>query len=217
MDASSGQIGLLGGGVAGAVGSLQSGYASSAAAGYNAKVAQENAQLATQNAAWTGAEGEQAYGIAGLKATQQGGAIKTAQAANNIDINSMSARAVQKGQAQEGMLNEANIRSNAARQAYGFETQATSDLAQSALLKSQATQDIAAGFIGAGTSLAKAGGESGIYKSGDGSSSGVDNTAAFKGPTASNNIQTFLGSETTDNFNLWQTTGNTTTNLFPGL
>lgn len=145
----------LGSGILSAFGSIQSGNASSAAAKYNAAIAQQNAQLATQNAQWTGAEGEQQYGMAGLEAQQKAGNIKVAQAANGVDVNSGSALAVQKSQNEMSMLNLANIRSNAARQAYGFETKASQDMGQAALYKSEATQDQAAGFTNAASGLLK--------------------------------------------------------------
>lgn len=121
------------------IGSIEQGKAQAAAAKYNA-------QIATQNSAWSAAEGEQNAGVAGLKTQEQSGKIKVAQAANNIDVNSGSAVAVQKSQAEMGMLNEMNIRSNAARQAYGYQ-------AQSGLDKSEAKNDETAGYIGAAGSL----------------------------------------------------------------
>lgn len=146
-----------------AIGSIRAGQAQAASAEYNAKIAEMNSKLATQNAAWSGAEGEQQAGIAGLKAQEQAGAIKTAQAANNVDVNTGSAVGVQKSQAELAMLNEMNIRSNAARQAYGFETQAAGDTAQAALDKSQAKQDKISGYIGAAGSLLGGAGSASMY------------------------------------------------------
>lgn len=207
---------LAAGGIAGAAGSIQQGYAASGAASYNAKIAQENAALATQNAAWTGAEGEQAYGIAGQKARLAGGSIEAAQAANNVDVTTGSARMVQRSEAEGAALSQANIRSNAARQAYGFETQAVSDTAQAALLKSQAKQDIAAGFTGAGTSIARAGGTATLYDQGSGTPTGETSSFSQGTVAPSNATKAFLSSMPEDQFNLWQQTGNSTNNLFAG-
>lgn len=146
-----------------AVGDIATSQSQAAAAGYNAKIAGMNATLATQNAQWTGAEGEQAVGIAGLKSQQQQGAIKTAQAANNVDVNTGSAKEVQKSQAEMSMLNEMNIRSNAARTAYGFETNAVSDTAQANLDRSEASNDKTAGYFGAGASLLGSVGKASAY------------------------------------------------------
>lgn len=210
----------LGGGIAGAAGSIQQGYASSAAAGYNAKVAEENAQLAKQNAAWTGAEGSQASELQGLRTKANVGAIQTAQAANGVDITSGSAKAVQRSEAQMGALSQANIRSNAARQAYGFETQSAFDMGQASLDKSQARNDVTAGFVGGATSLLKAGAEVAMYGGGGGTpdqtsdTAGprqIDNTAEFTDPQK---YASFLGQQEPDNFNLWKYNQSSSANLF---
>lgn len=152
MDLSNAQTLMAGSAAVGAAGSLQQGFAGRGAALYNAKIAEQNASLATQNAEWTGAEGEQKAGIAGLQTRATVGAQKAGQAGNNVDVNSGSAAAVRQGTTEAGMLNQMNIRSNAARQAYGFEVQSAGDMAQSRLDKSQAGNDVTAGFTNALTS-----------------------------------------------------------------
>ncbi len=161
----------LGGGL-GAIGSIQQGVAASKADKYNAQVAQQNAALATQNAALEGAIGEANVGLAGLKTQQQVGAIKATQAGRGVDVNTGSAKAVQTSQAETGMLDAANIRSNAARQAYGFEVQATGFENDANLDKANAGKDMTAGVMNAGTALTKAGGEISEYNGGDGPTSG---------------------------------------------
>lgn len=143
----------IGSAAIGAVGSIEQGQAQAASAGYNAKIARQNAQLATQNAQWEGAEGEQQYGMAGLKSQSEAGKVKVNQAASGVDVNSGSAVDVQKSQAELGMLNEMNIRSNAARRAYGYNVEASSDIAQANLDRKEASQAKTAGYIGAATSL----------------------------------------------------------------
>lgn len=156
-------IAMIGAAGLGAVGQIQQSQASSAAAGYNAKIAADNAQIATQEGQWAGAEGEQQAGLAGLKNQQQEGAIKTAQAANNVDVNTGSAKDVQRSQAEMGMLNEMNIRSNAARQAYGFATQSASDTAQSQLDRTQQSADKTGGYLSAAGSLLGGAGQASMY------------------------------------------------------
>ena len=134
-------------------GDIMSSQANAAAAGYNAKIAGMNAGLATQNAQWEGAVGESQVGQAGLKAQQEEGKIKVNEAANGVDVNSGSAKDVQKTSSEMSMLNEMNIRSNAARQAYGFETKAVSDTAQANLDRTEQSRDKTAGYIGATTSI----------------------------------------------------------------
>ena len=114
----------------GAYGAYEKSTAEAAAARYNAKVAGQNAQFARQNAQWAGAEGESQTELAALRTRHEVGKIKVAQAANNVDVNTGSAAAVQKSQSEMGLLNEMNIRSNAARRAYGFEVKANDYVAQ---------------------------------------------------------------------------------------
>lgn len=198
---------LAGSAGAGALGSIQQGYAQAGAAKYNAAVAEQNAQLATQNAQWTGAEGEQQAAIAGLQTQATAGAQKTRQAANNVDVNSGSAAAVRAGTAEAGQLNQMNIRSNAARQAYGFETQAAGYEGQAALDKSQASQDVAAGFIGAGTKGLTGAALASEY--GGGGDSTPASTGAFPQGVSeeqlnTNNTNAFLAAEPSSNYNYWQ-------------
>lgn len=138
-----------------AVGAVMQSQAASGAASYNKKVAEQNAQLATQNAQWAGAEGEQKVGVAGIQAKSEAGSVKTAQAANNIDVNSGSAVQVQQSQQEATLLNTSNIRSNAARQAYGYETQSTQSQGQSNLYGAEAGFDNISGGVNAAGSVAK--------------------------------------------------------------
>ena len=137
-----------------AAGSITQGFAASQAANYNEKIAQQNAQIATQNAGWAGAEGEQQVGMAGLKAQQEEGNVKVAQAANNVDVNTGSAKDVQSSVAKMAMLNEMNIRSTAAQKAYGFENQAVSAEEQSKLYGMERKSDETGGILkGVGSML----------------------------------------------------------------
>lgn len=214
MDAAGSSL-LMAGATTQATGDIQQGYAASAAAGYNAQVAEQNAQLATQNAEWTGAEGEQAYGLQGLKTKEQVGTIKASQAANNVDIGSGSAKAVQESQAIMGKLSEANIRSNAARQAYGFETASSQYTGQSALYKNEAKQDITAGYTRATADLLTGAGHAALYSSGSGKIPSITDDVDFaQGSAGGTGKSSFLGEIPSDNFNLWQSDN---ANLFGGL
>lgn len=155
-----------------AIGSIMKGNAAAGAANYNAQIAEENAQLATQKAGIAGGEGEQKAGIAGLEAKQTAGNIKTAQAANNVDVNSGSALEVQQSQRQSALLNQANIRSNAARVAFGYENEAVSYKAQANLDRSSAKNDKIMGYVGAFTDVAKSGAD--YAMSGGGGSDNVN-------------------------------------------
>lgn len=143
----------LGSAALGAAGTIASSQAQAASAGYNSKIASQNSGLATQNAALVGAQGEADVGVQGAKNAAQEGSILANQGASGVDVNSGSAVAVRQSAAKVGMLNELNIRSQAAQKAYGFQVNAASDTAQANLDSAQSSQDKTAGYIGAGTSI----------------------------------------------------------------
>ena len=143
----------IGGLTTSALGSIAQGQQQAASAKYNASVAANNAQIATQNANLIGAEGNANAGVEGQKTRANVGAIKASQAANGIDINSGSAVDVRSSAAELGELNAINIRSQAARAAYGQQTQAASDTAQAALDKQQAGYAAEAGVTQGATTL----------------------------------------------------------------
>lgn len=190
-----------------ALGSIMQGNASAGAANFNAKVADQNAQLATQKAAWAGAEGEQKVGIAGLQAKQTQGNIKVAQATNNVDVNSGSALAVQQSQRQAAQLNLANIRSNAAREAFGYETQAVGYRNQASLDRASAKNARMAGYVGAVTNVAKGAAAYSMY----GGDSGEMFTPHVDNPSATPLYNSFLSQSGGSNWN----TQASTNSLFP--
>lgn len=136
-----------------AVGAISQSRASAASAGYNAQVAQNNAQIATQNSQFAGAEGEQNVSASTAKTRALVGATLANQGASGVDVNSGSSVNVRESEAKIGALNALNIRSQAARSAYGYQVGATSDEAQAALLRSQKKNDITAGYLDAGATV----------------------------------------------------------------
>lgn len=136
-----------------ALGAISQSRASAASAGYNAKVAQQNAEIATKNAQFTGAEGEQNVGAAGAATKAKIAATLANEAGSGVNINSGSAVDVRESEAKLGMLNALNVRSQAARQAYGYQTQSASDTGQAALLRKQQSADQEAGYINAGATV----------------------------------------------------------------
>lgn len=149
-----------------ALGSIAQSRAQSESSNYNAKIAANNAQIATQNATAAGQAGEAQAGAAALKTRAEVGSIKASQAANGIDVNSGSDVDVRSSASELGELNAITIRSNAAKTAYGFQTQAASDTAQSSLDRQQAQYATEAGDVKAGTTLlagAAVGGQSGLW------------------------------------------------------
>ncbi len=136
-----------------ALGAIAQGKQQAASDKYNAAVAENNATIANQNATFAGQEGAANAAIEQAKTRATVGGIKAAQAANGIDVNTGSAVDVRSSASELGELNAINIRSNATRQAYGFETQASNDKAQAQLDRSQAKYDSEAGYVKAGTGL----------------------------------------------------------------
>ncbi len=140
-----------------ALGSIQAGRQASASAKYNAAVQQNNAAVAKQNATFAGQEGAANAANEQQKTRAAIGSIRASQAANGIDVNKGSAVDVRSSAAELGELNAITIRSNAARQAYGFQTQASSDMAQSKLDKQEAGYDTTAGYMKGATTLLSGG------------------------------------------------------------
>lgn len=136
-----------------ALGQIQQSRAQAASAGYNAKVAQNNALIAEQNAGFAGAEGEQKAGIEGLKTKAAYGGTLAREGASGVDIKSPSFENVRTSEAELGKVNAMNIRSNAARQAYGYQTQATSDLAEAQLDRAQQKYAKRSGIINAASTI----------------------------------------------------------------
>jgi predicted RNA-binding protein len=95
---------------------------------YQAGMAQINKQIDEQNAAYARSVGEVEAQKSGMRSRFQLGGIKVAKAAGNIDVNSGSAREVQDSQEAIGQHDQSIIRSNAARQAYGYDVEATWDI-----------------------------------------------------------------------------------------
>lgn len=137
-------IASLGGSALSAMGQMKQADAAKQSAAFNANIASQNANKAAQ-------AGEINVTNQQMKTRAQMGAIETAQAAKGIDISSGSAQDVQKSSAELGQLNALSIRSQAAQQAYGYQTAAAIDTATA-----QNTSDL--GAMGtAASGLAKTG------------------------------------------------------------
>jgi len=159
--------GLVGTGVS-AYSAVQQGKQQAASANYNAAVAANNAQIATQNATVAGQVGAEQTAIEQQRTRAAIGGIKAAQGASGIDINSGSAVDVRSSAEELGQLNAITVRSNAARTAYGYQSQAKSDAAQAELDQQEAGYDKTAGYDKAATTLlgsAVSGSQSGLWGS----------------------------------------------------
>jgi hypothetical protein len=137
----------------GMMGQMQQASAARASADYQAKVAQGNQQIALQNASFEAASGDAQAAIQQQKTRAEVGSELAAQGSSGVDINSPTAQAVIASKGEVGALDAQTIRSNAARQAYGYQTTAANyGNAESADI-SQGQNAQTAGEIGAGTGL----------------------------------------------------------------
>lgn len=161
LSASAALVGTVAGGVIGGIGAEQSAGAQAAAYRYKAGVALLNSQINKQNAAWAREAGDTQAEIAGLKSGQQIAETKVQQAASGLDVNTGTTAQVRADQTSISEFDQNTIRWNAAKEAYGYETKATMDVAEAGLDRVAADNAEEAGtigmissFINAGTSVA---------------------------------------------------------------
>lgn len=126
------------GGLLGAQGATMQGDAQQKMYNYRAQVSKINADINRQNAAWARDKGEIEGTMYGMKAAQRAGAIKVAQSSSGFDVNSGSNKTVQESQSKITQMDEAQIRDNATKIAYSYETKANMD-------DNQATLDVISG------------------------------------------------------------------------
>ncbi len=160
-------------------GSMQQASAASASAKYQSEVAAGNQATATQNANYAAASGEAQAAIQEQKTRSQVGAIEAAQGSSGVDINSPTATSVRTSQNELGQLDADTIRSNAARQAYGYETQSTNFENQSAADIAQGENAETAGYLNAGTGLLNGAGNASLnYAKVIGNGTGIDTSGS---------------------------------------
>lgn len=148
-----GMAATAGGGLLSAFGSISSGIANEGMYNYQASIAKINEQIDAQNAEYALQTGRQQNQQFGFKAGQQMGQIKTAEASSGFDVRSGSAAQVQASQRGLDRLDMEVLHSNAAKTAYNYEIQGTMEGAQASLYQKAGSNALAAGFVGAGSSL----------------------------------------------------------------
>ena len=131
---------------------------------YQSQVAYNNATIAQQSAGLAAAAGQSQVAQAELQNRGVAGKIKAAQGANNITVGTGSAGNVEQTQAKNAQLDSATLMSNAARQAYGFDVQSTSDIGEGQLDTSAArAEGEAAPFDAFSSVLGRASSTAGAY------------------------------------------------------
>lgn len=141
------------GGILGAQGATQAGDAALQQNYYQAGIAQYNAAIAKQNADYALNVGEQQAQTYGLAEGERIGQIIASQASSGLDVNTGSAAAVQAGQKMVGGLDVTQIRANAAKAAYDYDTQSTQFTQQAGLYEMAGTNAVQAAKINAESSI----------------------------------------------------------------
>jgi hypothetical protein len=125
----------IAGGITQAAGARAAGQATLAQNNYQAGIAEINSKIAKQNADYARTTGEIQATQYGIKAAQRSGMIRAGQGASGIDVNSGTAVDVRASQAKTTAMDLAQIRRNAAKTAYDFDTQSVGFDNQAALYK----------------------------------------------------------------------------------
>lgn len=170
----------IAGGAAQAQGAAFSGQAQQQSYLYQAGVANINQQIAKQNQDYALNAGEQQAEKYGMAGGQRLGSIKASQGSSGLDVNSGSAVAVRAGESKVIHMDLDQIRSNAAKTAYDYDTQATGFENQAKLYrmaganaKTAASINVESSILGTASSVAGKwlqGSQVGLF--GGGSSSG---------------------------------------------
>lgn len=142
-----------------AYGAISSSQAQASASKYQSQVEQNNAIIAEQNASWAAQAGNAQAEQKQLQTRAKLGGIIASEAASGLDVNSGSALDVRSSASELGQLDAINIRSNAARTAYGYNVQSTSDQNQSQLDEFEAKNATSSGYIKAAGSVISSAGD----------------------------------------------------------
>lgn len=136
-----------------ALGQILGGIASKNQYGYQSAVARINQQIAKQNADYARNVGEVEAQKVGLGSRFRVGNIVAGKAAAGLDVNTGSASDVVESQKEIGLHDQATVRANAAKKAYGFEVEGVQHEAQSHIYDMAGDKAMMAGIIGAGSSI----------------------------------------------------------------
>lgn len=140
-------------GAVGTYGAVEQGKAASEAAKYNSAVEGQNAAISTQNANIAEQSGEALAGIQGQKTKMAIGQAVAGQGASGVGLDSGSFAGVKDSMKEIGSIDSMTIRSNAARDAYGYRVKSKSEEGQSALSAFEAANDTKAGGINAASTF----------------------------------------------------------------
>lgn len=149
----------------GGYGAVKQGEAQAAAAKYNSAVEGQNAAVSGQNANIAEQSGEAQANLQGQKTKAAIGATLTGQGASGVDVAGGSAVNVRDSERALGEIDSLTIRSNAARDAFGYRVKSKSEEGQSAVSAFEAANDTTGGKVaGASTFLGGLGSASSEYQ-----------------------------------------------------
>jgi hypothetical protein len=151
----------------GAAGSIQQGNAAAAASKYNAKVSDMNARISDRRALDALERGKVEEQNKRREIAQFKGRQEAAMSANGVDLNFGSPLDTLVDTAVMGELDALTVRSNSAREAYGFKVDAANKVADANLSRMNASAQTTSGYLtAAGTLLSGVGNAWGTYKKG---------------------------------------------------
>ncbi len=170
-----------------AVGAISKGQSEANMANYRGAIARNNAVISNRNSSTAYLAGEQESANQSMKTAGLLGRQLATQGAGGLDVNSGSPADVRASAAGLGALDALTIRNNAARKAYGFQSEAQGQTAEAALDSAAASNAKTQGWLGAGKSLL-----------GAASSYATDFGGLGGGDSGTSDFPTFTNSASTD-------------------
>lgn len=143
----------VGGSALSAYGQLEAGKAAKQAGDYNAAIARNNQIIAERQAEDAIKRGDIAADEQRRKAARVLGAQKSAMAASGISLDSGTALDIFGDTAAFGELDALTIKSNATREAYGYQVQGMNFAAEGAMARVRGTNAQRASYIQAGSTM----------------------------------------------------------------
>lgn len=141
------------GSVIGAFGAFSQGESAAGAAHYNANIARQNAAISRKNAEIAEQSGEAQVGIQGQKTKATIADTTAQQAASGVDTQGGSYTDVRSSERELGEMDALTIRTNAAREAYGYRVKAQSEEDEGTLDDVSAKNSSNAGKLNAASTL----------------------------------------------------------------
>jgi hypothetical protein len=137
---------MIGSTLMGAAGQIQQSKATAAASNYNAQIAEMNAKISDKQAKDALERGKQEEQQKRMQTAQLAGRQRAAMAANGVDLTFGSPLDTIIDTAKMGEIDALNIRTNAHREAYAYNMQATNQ-------RAGATLDRMEGYLSAGGTI----------------------------------------------------------------